>query len=175
MNEELIVVNENSDIDKPEIDGDIISYRKKLVEQYRRNRRGIKDLLRNGRLSIDDTLMLIAEEILEESESLLGNELITTEDGDLEKATSISVKRTDVLKSVADILAKKRELNQRDADVDLNGPAFMIFQKMCFDKMTAVLEELNFDKEMVHLILSKWVNKLQNWGKELKIELEKGV
>ena len=113
MNEELVVVNGNGDINKPEIDWDIISYRKKLVDQYRKNRRGIKDLLRNGRLSIDDTLMLIAEEILEESESLLGNELITTEDGDIEKATSISVKRTDVLKSVADILAKKRTESTR--------------------------------------------------------------
>lgn len=154
-------------------DGDVISYRNKVIERYRQNRRGINDLLQGGSLTIDDTLLLIAEEILAESEALLGNGLIMTEDGDLEKATNISVKRTDVLKSVADILAKKRELNQKDADVDLNGPAFMIFQKMCFDKMTDTLEELNFDKEMVQLVLSKWVDKLKNWGKELKKELEK--
>lgn len=155
------------------IENDVVSYRNQVIKEYRANRGGIKSAINRTGTTVDEMMMVIAEEILEESEVLLGNELITTEEGDIDKATNISVKRASVLKTVADILARKREINQKDADVDLNGPAFQVFQRLCFEKMTATLEELNFDKEMISLVLSKWAEKLMNWGKELKAELDK--
>lgn len=55
-------------------------------------------------------------------------------------STATIVKRSELLKAVADIIAKKKELNQRASDIDLNSPAFMLFQKMCFDKFMESLE-----------------------------------
>jgi hypothetical protein len=49
------------------------------------------------------------------------------------------MKRGNLLKAVADIVTKRKELNQKAADIDLNGPAFMLFQKMCFERMVDVL------------------------------------
>ncbi len=94
------------------------------------------------------------------------------DEGELHDSTAVTIKRADLLKTIADILVKKRELNQKDADVDLNSPAFQIFQKICFNKMTTVLEELSFDSEMKQLILGKWSIAMRDWGKELQNELK---
>ena len=69
---------------------------------------------------------------------------------------------------IADILAKKRQLNQKDADIDLNSPAFMIFQKMCFDKMMQALKECGLQNQMIRIVLNKWSNLMSDWGKQLK-------
>ncbi|MBR4316796.1 MAG: hypothetical protein IKP65_07550 [Alphaproteobacteria bacterium] len=87
-------------------------------------------------------------------------------------STATIVKRSELLKAVADIIAKKKELNQRASDIDLNSPAFMLFQKMCFDKFMESLEELEIDEEMISLIVERFSKKMANWGKELKQKLE---
>ena len=87
-------------------------------------------------------------------------------------STATVVKRSEILKSVADVVAKRKQLNQRASDIDLNSPAFLIFQKLMFDKMVSSLQELSIDEEMISLIIQKWSQKMQNWGKELKQKLE---
>jgi hypothetical protein len=103
---------------------------------------------------------------------MLGTQLMFAEEGNLQMSTATIVKRSEILKAVADVVAKRKELNQRASDIDLNSPAFMLFQKLMFDKMVSTLEELNIDEEMISLIVQKWSIKLQNWGKELKQKLE---
>lgn len=152
---------------------DITQYKDNLVSEYRRKNTGTLQKIReNSSISADDILGAIAEEILLDGESLLGTQLLFSEEGNLHDATTITIKRSDLLKSVADIVAKRKELNQRASDIDLNGPAFMIFQKMCFEKMVASLEELELDEEMIQLIITKWSKKMEDWGKELKQKLE---
>lgn len=151
----------------------ITEYRDNLVDNYRQTHKGVlQNIKENSEISANEILSLIAQEILEDSENLLGTQLLLSEEGNLRDATTITIKRSDLLKSVADIIARQKELNQKASDIDLNGPAFMIFQKMCFDKMIAALEDLEMDEEMTQLILSKWATKMENWGKEMKQKLE---
>lgn len=154
---------------------DVNAYRDTLVEQYRE--RGHKSVLKKVKeggsdVTSDEILGDIIEEILEGGEDLLGTQLMLTEEGDLEKSTIVTVKRGELLRSVAEIVAKRKELNQRASDVDLNSPAFMLFQKLCFDHMMEALEDLKVDEEMISLIVSGWSRKMENWGKELKAKLD---
>lgn len=154
---------------------DVNAYRDTLVEQYRE--RGHKSVLKKVKeggsdVTSDEILGDIIEEILEGGEDLLGTQLMLTEEGDLEKSTIVTVKRGELLRSVAEIVAKRKELNQRASDVDLNSPAFMLFQKICFDHMMEALEDLKVDEEMISLIVSGWSRKMENWGKELKAKLD---
>ena len=87
-------------------------------------------------------------------------------------STATVVKRSQILKAVADVVAKRKQLNQRASDIDLNSPAFLIFQKLMFDKMVDTLEQLSIDEQMISLIVQKWSSKLQNWGKQLKQKLQ---
>lgn len=154
---------------------DVNAYRDSLVEQYRSH--GHKSVLAKVReggeaATSDEILGLIIEEILEGGEDMLGTQLLLTEEGNLSASTATILKRSELLKAVADIVAKRKELNQRASDVDLNSPAFMLFQKLCFDHMMEALEDLKVDEEMVSLIVSGWSKKMENWGKELKQKLD---
>lgn len=166
--------NKNEEIKKvsPMNAENIDEYRRYLLSQYRKKHKGILDKVKGGSAkSADDMMNLIVQDLLQQSETFFGNSLIFTEQGNLKDATTISIKRTDLLKMVADILAKKRQLNQKDADVDLNSPAFMIFQKICFDKMMIALKQIGLQNEMIRIILNKWGQLMKDWGKELKKEL----
>lgn len=154
---------------------DINAYRDALVSQYRTD--GHVSTLEKVKSADKDTtsdeiLGSIIQEILEGGEDILGTQLLLSEEGDLSGSTAAIIKRSELLKAVADIVAKRKELNQRAADIDLNSPAFMLFQKLCFDKMVETLEDLQIDEEMISLIIKKFSDRMKNWGKELKQKLE---
>ena len=154
---------------------DINAYREALVEQYRENgHSSVLDKVKHGgeEVTSDEILGGIIEEILEGGEQLLATQLMMTEEGDVENSTIVTVKRGELLRSVAEIVAKRKELNQRASDIDLNSPAFMLFQKMCFDKMMDTLKELDIEEEMISLIISTLAKKMETWGKELKQKLD---
>ena len=154
---------------------DLNGYRESLVNKYRGE--GHKSVLRHVReggseVTSDEIFGDIIEEILEGSEQMLGTQLLMTEEGDLEKATVVTVKRSELLRSVAEIVAKRKELNQRASDIDLNSPAFMLYQKICFEKITQTLEELEIGEEMTSMIITGFAKKMETWGKELKQKLD---
>ena len=154
---------------------DINAYRDALVAQYRGNGHAstlAKVKSEDPDTTSDEILGSIIEEILEGGEDILGTQLLLSEEGDLAGSTSAILRRSELLKAVADIVAKRKELNQRAADIDLNSPAFMIFQKLCFDKMVGTLEDLQIDDEMIALIIKRFSESMKNWGKELKQKLE---
>ena len=154
---------------------DINAYRDALVAQYRGNGHSstlAKVKSEDPDTTSDEILGSIIEEILEGGEDILGTQLLLSEEGDLAGSTSAIIRRSELLKAVADIVAKRKELNQRAADIDLNSPAFMIFQKLCFDKFMKVLEDLQIDEEMIALIAKNFAKEMANWGKELKQKLE---
>lgn len=172
-NEELSVIGASGAVKKRMGTENVQQHRDALITEYRKKKRGIVERINDGEVENSDGLInLIVDDLISESETLFGNGLFFTEEGELHDATAVTIKRADLLKTIADILVKKRELNQKDADVDLNSPAFQIFQKICFNKMTTVLEELSFDSEMKQLILSKWAVAMRDWGKELQNELK---
>ncbi len=153
---------------------DIGAYKDALVDSYRsKGHIGVLDKIKqNGNVTSDEILGMIILEILEGGEDMLGTQLMLAEEGNLQGSTSVVVKRGELLRSVADIVAKRKELNQRANEIDLNSPAFTIFQKLCFDKMIMALEDLKVDKEMINIIVTKWSQYMLNWGKELKAKLD---
>ena len=152
---------------------DINSYRDDLIDKYRDSHRSVlKNIKQKSDITSDEILSIIIEEILQGGENMLGTQLLFEQQGNLQMSTATILKRSELLKSVADIVAKKKQLNQRAADIDLNSPAFMLFQKMVFDKFMETFEELNIDPEMVNLIVSGFQKRIKNWGKELKAKLE---
>lgn len=146
----------------------------RLLEEHRRYNRGILQKLERTStgFNTDQLLNLIVEDILNSSEDLQATSLMLESEGNVQNASAITIKRADLLRLVADIVSKRKELNQRSGEVDLNSPAFCIFQKLCFDKMVDSMEEMNLDTEMINLLLSRWQSKMKDWGKELKRALK---
>lgn len=177
MSDEIIISDNAKPIPRNKFitGADINAYRDSLVEEYRmKGHRSVLDKVKNAdeNTTSDELLGLIIEEILEGGENMLGTQLMLEEEGNLQGSIATVVKRSELLKSVADIVAKRKQLNQRASDIDLNSPAFMLFQKMCFDNFMSSLQELNMDEEMISLIAQKFAKKMQNWGKQLKQKLQ---
>ena len=90
------------------------AYRETLVEQYReRGHKSVLSRVKEGgsEVTSDEILGDIIEEILEGGEDLLGTQLMLAEEGNLTDATIVTVKRGELLRSVAEIVAKRKELN----------------------------------------------------------------
>lgn len=148
--------------------------KRKLLENYRKSHPALFDKVErtNAGFNTDQLLNAIIADFMMAAEELFGNILLTESNGDIQSSSNIIYKRADLLKLAADIVSKKKELNQRNGEVDLNSPVFILFQKICFEKLVLALQEVKVQPEMVNLILSAWQDKLQNWDKELKKALK---
>lgn len=148
--------------------------KQQLLSEARTLKKGILEQLEMNQDSFnsDQLLNLIIQDMLQTCDDLEGASLFLEKEGDLAASSAITVKRTDLLKTIADIISRKKELSQKVGEVDLNSPAFCVFQKLCFDKMVSSMKENKLDHEMINLILASWRSKMENWGKELKKALK---
>ena len=101
--------------------------RASLVKYYNGEKSLLEKMAKNpdGR-NLETVLATTLEELVIESDDLLSNKLILTEQNNLKEANNVTIQRTNVLGKIADISLKKQELVSKTQDVDLNSPAFFL-------------------------------------------------
>ena len=117
--------------------------------------------------NLDSLLNCVVVEMLKDSDDLLGNRIILTQQKNLQDANDVTAKRASLLSKVAEISLKKQEINAKTQDVDLNSPAFFLFQQICFDKLKDTLVEMQMPDEKIQVVVMKWAEKMKNWDKVL--------
>lgn len=117
--------------------------------------------------NLDSLLNCVVMELLRDSDDLLGNRILLTKQRNLQEANDVTAKRASLLSKVADISLKKQEINAKTNDVDLNSPAFFLFQQICFDKLKDTLLEMQMQDEKIQVVIMKWAEKMKNWDKVL--------
>lgn len=117
--------------------------------------------------NLDSLLNCVVMELLRDSDDLLGNRILLTKQRNLQEANDVTAKRASLLSKVADISLKKQEINAKTNDVDLNSPAFFLFQQICFDKLKDTLLEMQMQDEKIQVVIMKWAEKMKNWDKIL--------
>ena len=145
-----------------------------LLAGYRAQRASILDRADRtaAGYNTDQLMQLILEEMLFSTEELQGDKLFLENEGNITASATLTIRRNELLKMIGELVNKTKELKQKSGEVDLNSPAFMIFQKMCFEKLIEVLDELKIDRETVNLLLSGWQERMIDWDKELKKTLK---
>jgi hypothetical protein len=140
-----------------------------LVKYYKGEKSLLEKMMKNpdGR-SLETVLAATLEELVTESDDLLSNKLILTEQNNLKEANNVTIQRTNVLGKIADISLKKQELVSRTQDVDLNSPAFFLFQQICFEKIKDTCLELDMPDEQIQIFFDKWAGKMKDWDKQLQ-------
>ena len=154
---------------------DVFSLKQELLEAYYKGHDSIISKIKknpNGD-SIETLITVVMEELLGETDNLKGNELIFTQDGKLHDASTISVKRAEILDTVSKVLMRKRDLMAKSGDVDLDSPVFQLFQTICFDALKESMMNLKFDDEMKQVIISKWGENMSDWKDELASRLKR--
>ena len=147
----------------------IFSEKEELLSEYYGDSKSLIDKMTKNPdgSTIDAILSSVMFEILKDSDDLLSNRIILTQQKNLHEANDITSKRSMLLAKVAEISLKKQEINSRTQDVDLNSPAFSFFQQICFDKLKDTLMEMQMQDEKIQVVIMKWAEKMKNWDKIL--------
>jgi len=155
------------------IPANVVHFREQLVEQYHKGAPSLIRRLREaGKQSIEDLLVALIDEVVAETDNLLGNELVATHNGDLRDASIISFKRTEALEKAIKAVQAKQEF-ERTGGIDVDSPAMVTVFKFFMMKTKEALELMGVDAEMNDLFFRTFGDVTEGWKKELRSEFER--
>jgi hypothetical protein len=167
--ENVIPYNGNNEVACP---GSISTYRKDLVQKYHGGASSlIARLKRSGHDDAQSLLVNLIEEVITETDNLLGNHLVAIENGDLRDASVISYKRAEVLEKAIKAVQAKQEF-EREEGIDIDSPSMMVIFRFFMSKTKETFERLEMKSEMIDLFFQSFSDVMEHWKKELRDEFK---
>jgi hypothetical protein len=151
---------------------DIMAYRAQLVEKYHKGAESLVERLRNaGKDGSESLLVALIDEVVTETDHLLGNELVATQNGELRDASVISFKRAEVLEKAIKAVQAKHE-SEKDAEIDLDSPAMIVIIRYFMEKAKVAFEGTQMGNEVSDLFYRLFVEATDGWKKDLRERFE---
>jgi len=151
---------------------DIMAYRSKLVEQYHKGAPSLVEKLRQmGKGDQESLLLALIDEVVTETDNLLGNELIATQNGEMRDSSVISYKRAEVIEKAIEALQNKQRLEKQEG-VDVDSPSMMIVFRFFMTKAKDTFDRMNVGQEVSDLFFRTMGDGMDNWKKELRDSFE---
>ena len=151
---------------------DIIGFRKQLIEEYHRGAHGLLDLLhKEGKHDLESRASALLDEMVRETDNLLGNELMATRNGDLRDSTIISFKRLEGLEKTARITQAKQQF-EKQGGIDLDSPLMIVIFTYFLMKSKETFNQMGVGSEINDLFFQKFGEVTVDWKKELREKLE---
>ena len=152
---------------------DMFEHRSKLIAKYYAGANGLANkLLKEGRDNSEMLVMALVDEVIKETDSLLGNELVATEQGDLRDATIISAKRAEVLEKAIKAVQTKQLFDRDGGGIDVKGPAMKVVMKFFMKKVKEVFKRMAMRDEMSDTFFRHLGDVMEGWEKEMAADLE---
>jgi len=149
-----------------------VEYRQQLVSKYHQGSKNLVERLRsNGRDDAEALLLSLINEMVQETDHLLGNELVSTENGELRDASVISYKRAEVLEKAIKAVQAKSQF-EKESGIDLDSPMMMIVFRYFMSKVKQTLVRVNAPDDMSDLFFRSLSESMADWKKELKVQFE---
>lgn len=147
----------------------IVSYRDKLIKEYHGGHDSIVERISdaNTGISIDSLLSALIEEVIKETDHLLGNELIATQNGDHRDSSVISYKRVEAIEKAIKAVATKKEI-EKDSALDVDSPSIAIIFRFFMAKVNETFEKMALADELKDLFFINFGEVTSSWKKELK-------
>ena len=147
-----------------------VEYRAQLIAKYHQGARSLVDKLRtSGRTDAEALLQALITEIVQETDHLLGNELVSTENGDLRDASIISFKRAEVLEKVIKAVQTRQQL-EKEQELDLDSPAMMVVFRYFMSKVKIALVNVKAPDDMSDLFFKTLSEAMADWKRDLKVQ-----
>ena len=151
---------------------DIINFRRQLIEEYHKGSAGLLDLLhKEGKNDLESRATALLDEMVRETDNLLGNELIATRNGDLRDSTIISFKRIEGLEKTARITQSKQQF-EKQSGIDLDSPLMIVIFTYFLMKAKETFGQMGVGSEINDLFFQKFGEVTESWKKELREKLE---
>ena len=171
----VVVLSPPTDISKQEstlpantMPADIVEYREQLVEQYHKGAPSLTQRLREaGREDSESLVVALIDEVIKETDHLLGNELVATNNGELRDASIISFKRAEVLEKAIRAVQQKQD-KERTGGVDVDHPAMMTVIRFFMSKASDAFDRMGVQGELRDLFFRTFGDIMDNWKRELR-------
>ena len=151
---------------------DVLKYRAKLVEEYHSGAVSLQDKLKKaGREDVDSLLVTMLEEMIKETDNLLGNGLISTANNDLRDASVISFKRAEILEKAIKAVQAKQQMEQQNG-INIDSPSVMVIFRFFMSKAHETFDHMGVGNELNDLFFRTFADLAQEWKKELKKQFE---
>jgi hypothetical protein len=148
-----------------------VEYRNQLVAKYHRGAKGLIEKIRvSGKDDADTLLISLITEMVQETDHLLGNELIATENGELRDASVISYKRVEALEKTAKAVQTKQAF-EKESGFDIESPHMMVVFRYFMSKVKLSLMKINAPDEMSDVFFKSLSDAMLDWKKELKTQI----
>jgi hypothetical protein len=148
--------------------GGIVAFRNELLQKHYRGATSLMSRLKeDGGDDLDSLIICMIKEMISESDNLLGNELIATNEGNLRAATSTSARRVDVLEKILKAAQAKREF-ERGSGIDVDSPSVIAIFRFFLSKVKSTFDGIGMDKEQADLFFRSFDQHTINWKRELK-------
>ena len=150
----------------------LIEYRTQLVEQYHKGAPSLVEKIReSGRSDFEALLLALIDEIITETDHLLGNELVATQNGDLRDASIISFKRAEVLEKAWKAVERKTQF-EKERGIDVDSPAMTVIFKFFMGKAAEAFDMMGVADEIRDLFFRRIAEVTDNWRRELRERFE---
>lgn len=150
----------------------IVEYREELIRRYHGGANSLIERLNRGGKNNSETLVLaLVDELIRETDILMGNELIASEEGDIRDSSVISGKRAEVLEKAIKAVQVKQEFD-KDFGIDINSPVIQVIFRYIMEKVKLCFQRLNYSNEASDIFFQSLGSSLENWKKELQQEID---
>lgn len=152
---------------------DVIAFRQQLIEQYHKGAPSLSARLKKaGKEDMEALVVAMIDEVIQETDHLLGNELVATNDGDLRDASVISFKRAEVLEKAIKAVQTKQLFEKQGGGIDIDSPSMMIVFRFFMVKAKETFQRMGVDVEIHDLFFRMFGEVTNNWKKELRENLD---
>jgi hypothetical protein len=149
-----------------------MEYREQLVKQYHDGAPSLVEKIRKaGKEDIESLLVALIEEVVKETDHLLGNELVATQNGDLRDASIISFKRAEVIEKAIKAVQAKQEF-ERESGIDVDSPSMTVIFRFFLAKAKDTFDRIGVGNETNDLFFRTFSEIMENWKKELRERFE---
>ena len=151
---------------------DVVEYRGELVKQYHEGAPSLVAKLRAaGKEDSEALLVALVDEVIKESDHLLGNELVATNEGNLRDASVISGKRAEVLEKAIKAVQAKQEFESKSG-IDVDSPSMVVIIRFFLSKCGDAFDMMGVGDEVRDLFMRTIGDVMDNWKKELRENFE---
>jgi hypothetical protein len=151
---------------------DMMQFREQLVGIYHKGSKSlVEKLTREHRNNPETLVMALVDELVRETDTLLGNALVATHQGSLRDASVISYKRAEVLeKAIKAVQAK--QVFDKDRGFDLESPFMGVVWRYFMENVKSVFMDIGMSPEVNDTFFRSLAARMKEWKKDLKNKLD---
>lgn len=149
---------------------ELIERKSQLLKDHRRTNGSLIDMMQRGQIGIEEAMNIVIMELLKETDSLKGNELLFETEGNLRDATTVQVKRIEALEKAAKAIHRKHQIIS-DEVINLDSPYIRLLITWVLRMVQETFVELGYNAETVEVFINKFATKTADWKRDVKREI----